>query len=100
MPDGLSPSEYAAINNKKKSQAQQNKSRFPKGAPQMVDVADWLVQMEKRQTFLGDKKVDTTGHTFAKEKFASKEEFDAAKGRGKVGNAKAPAAKKPAFKLW
>ena len=30
----------------------------------------------------------------------SKEEFDAAKGRGKVGNAKVPAAKKPAFKLW
>ena len=104
VPQGLSASEYAAKKAADASKKQANKSRFPKGKNLVKDVADWLVEMEAKQTFKGDQ-VAGSGHTFAKEKFNSKAAFDVANGRrdkgygGKAGSA-APAPKKKAFGLF
>ena len=101
---GLSASEYAAKKAADASKKQANKSRFPKGKNLVKDVADWLVEMEAKQTFKGDQ-VAGSGHTFAKEKFNSKAAFDVANGRRDkgYGGAKAgaaPAPKKKAFGLF
>ena len=104
VPQGLSASEYAAKKAADASKKQANKSRFPQGKNLVKDVADWLVEMEAKQTFKGDQ-VAGSGHTFGKEKFNSKAAFDVANGRrdkgygGKVGSA-APAPKKKAFGLF
>ena len=88
----------------RRNKKQANKSRFPQGKNLVKDVADWLVEMEAKQTFKGDQ-VAGSGHTFAKEKFNSKAAFDVANGRrdkgygGKAGSA-APAPKKKAFGLF
>ena len=71
------------------------------------DVADWLVEMEAKQTFKGDQ-IASSGHTYAKEKFNTKTAFDIANGRrdkgyGGANAAKggaAPAPKKKAFGLF
>ena len=47
---------------------------------QATDIADWLPQIEKRQKFKGDK-VMGSGHTFAKNKYESKAQFDAKNGK-------------------
>ena len=104
VPQGLSASEYAAKKAADASKKQANKSRFPKGKNLVKDVADWLVEMEAKQTFKGDQ-VAGSGHTFAKEKFNSKAAFDVANGRRDkgYGGAKpgsAPAPKKKAFGLF
>ena len=104
VPQGLSASEYAAKKAADASKKQANKSRFPKGKNLVKDVADWLVEMEAKQTFKGDQ-VAGSGHTFTKEKFNSKAAFDVANGRrdkgygGAKGGA-APAPKKKAFGLF
>ena len=108
VPDGLTAAEYAAQKNAKSQKQVANKTRFPKGAPQMLDVADWLVDMEKKQTMLfqknGNTKVDTTGHTFAKGKWGgdfTKEAYDKAQAEGKFGKKPAaPAKKAGGFKFW
>ena len=88
----------------RRNKKQANKSRFPQGKNLVKDVADWLVEMEAKQTFKGDQ-VAGSGHTFAKEKFNSKAAFDVANGRRDkgYGGAKAgsaPAPKKKAFGLF
>ena len=106
VPQGLSASEYAAKKAADASKKQANKSRFPKGKNLVKDVADWLVEMEAKQTFKGDQ-VAGSGHTFAKEKFTSKAAFDVANGRRDKGyggankaSGSAPAPKKKAFGLF
>ena len=102
VPQGLSEAEYKARKAADANKKQANKSRFPQGKNLVKDVADWLVEMEAKQTFKGDQ-VAGSGHTFAKEKFNSKAAFDVANGRrdkgygGKAGSA-APAPKKKAKK--
>ena len=91
VPQGLSASEYAAKKAADASKKQANKSRFPQGKNLVKDVADWLVEMEAKQTFKGDK-VAGSGHTFAKEKFTSKAAFDVANGRRDKGYGGANAA--------
>ena len=104
MPQGLSEAEYKARKAADANKKQANKSRFPQGKNLVKDVADWLVEMEAKQTFKGDQ-VAGSGHTFAKEKFTSKAAFDVANGRrdkgygGAKGGA-APAPKKKAFGLF
>ncbi len=104
VPQGLSEAEYKARKAADANKKQANKSRFPQGKNLVKDVADWLVEMEAKQTFKGDQ-VAGSGHTFAKEKFTSKAAFDVANGRrdkgygGKAGSA-APAPKKKAFGLF
>ena len=104
VPQGLSEAEYKARKAADANKKQANKSRFPQGKNLVKDVADWLVEMEAKQTFKGDQ-VAGSGHTFAKEKFNSKAAFDVANGRrdkgygGKAGSA-APAPKKKAFGLF
>ena len=104
VPQGLSASEYAAKKAADASKKQANKSRFPKGKNLVKDVADWLVEMEAKQTFKGDQ-IASSGHTYAKEKFNTKAAFDVANGRKDkgYGGAKAgsaPAPKKKAFGLF
>ena len=107
VPQGLSASEYAAKKAADASKKQANKSRFPQGKNLVKDVADWLVEMEAKQTFKGDQ-IAGSGHTYAKEKFTSKAAFDIANGRkdkgyGGANAAKggaAPAPKKKAFGLF
>ena len=82
VPQGLSASEYAAKKAADASKKQANKSRFPKGKNLVKDVADWLVEMEAKQTFKGDQ-VAGSGHTFAKQKFSSKSAFDKVFGTNK-----------------
>ena len=89
----LPPSQKAQLA-KEKGAKQQNKQRFPKGKS-FLDVADWLTQMEKAQVLDGDN-VKRSGHTYAKNKFETKEQFDAAKGR----TAAEAKAKKPGFLNW
>ena len=104
VPQGLSEAEYKARKAADANKKQANKSRFPQGKNLVKDVADWLVEMEAKQTFKGDQ-VAGSGHTFAKEKFTSKAAFDVANGRrdkgycgAKAGSAPAP--KKKAFGLF
>merc|ERR1711991_456262 len=84
VPQGLSASEYAAKKAADASEKQANKSRFPKGKNLVKDVADWLVEMEAKQTFKGDQ-VAGSGHTFAKEKFNSKAAFGGGDGPPRQG---------------
>ena len=104
VPQGLSEAEYKARKAADANKKQANKSRFPQGKNLVKDVADWLVEMEAKQTFKGDQ-VAGSGHTYAKEKFTSKAAFDVANGRrdkgygGKAGSA-APVPKKKAFGLF
>ena len=104
VPQGLSEAEYKARKAADANKKQANKSRFPQGKNLVKDVADWLVEMEAKQTFKGDQ-VAGSGHTYAKEKFTSKAAFDVANGRRDkgYGGAKAgsaPAPKKKAFGLF
>ena len=107
VPQGLSEAEYKARKAADATKKQANKSRFPQGKNLVKDVADWLVEMEAKQTFKGDQ-VAGSGHTYAKEKFTSKAAFDIANGRkdkgyGGANAAKggaAPAPKKKAFGLF
>lgn len=79
VPEGLTEAQYKAQLNQEKGKTQANKSRFPKGK-KTLDIADWLPQIEKRQKFKGDK-VMGSGHTFAKNKYESKAQFDAKNGK-------------------
>merc|ERR1719333_631604 len=83
VPQGLSEAEYKAAKNAEDAKKAQNKQRFPKGKA-TLDIADWLKQMEQKQTFKGDQ-FSGSGHTYAKQKFESKNEFDKAKGRTSGG---------------
>ena len=94
VPNGLTEAQYKAQLAKEKAAKGQNKQRFPKGKS-FLDVADWLTQMEKAQVLDGDN-VKRSGHTYAKNKFETKEQFDAAKGR----TAAEAKAKKPGFLNW
>jgi hypothetical protein len=80
VPDGLSEAEYKASVNAEKTKANKNKQRFPTGKDRTLNVADYLKNLEGKQTFKGDK-VTGSGHTYAKQKFDSKEAFDKAAGR-------------------
>lgn len=106
VPQGLSEAEYKARKAADATKKQANKSRFPQGKNLVKDVADWLVEMEAKQTFKGDQ-VAGSGHTYAKEKFTSKAAFDIANGRKDKGyggankaSGSAPAPKKKAFGLF
>ena len=77
VPQGLSEAEYKARKAADANKKQANKSRFPQGKNLVKDVADWLVEMEAKQTFKGDQ-VAGSGHTYAKEKFNTKTAFDVA----------------------
>ena len=81
MPKGLTEAQYKAAVAADKSKAQANKSKFPKGK-KTLDIADWLVQMEKKQTLKGDKVVGS-GHSYAKQKFSTKNAFDRVFGTNK-----------------
>ena len=87
------PSQKAQLA-KEKAAKGQNKQRFPKGKA-TLDIADWLKNMEAAQVLDGDN-VKRSGHTYAKNKFETKEQFDAAKGR----TAAEAKAKKPGFLNW
>jgi len=82
VPQGLSEAEYKAAMNADKNKANQNKQRFPKGKA-TLNIADWLKQMEAKQTFNGEK-VTGSGHTFAKAKFKDQSEYDKAAGRNPI----------------
>ena len=81
VPKGLTEAQYKAAMAADKSKAQANKSKFPKGK-KTLDIADWLVQMEKKQTLKGDKVVGS-GHSYAKQKFSTKSAFDKVFGTNK-----------------
>merc|ERR1719460_931086 len=83
VPTGLSEAEYKAAKSAVEAKKAQNKQRFPKGK-KTLDIADWLKQMESKQTFKGDQ-FASSGHTYAKTKFS----FD---GSNKMNN------EKPRFK--
>mmetsp|Transcript_12706 Transcript_12706/g.37806 ORF Transcript_12706/g.37806 Transcript_12706/m.37806 type:complete len:131 (+) Transcript_12706:63-455(+) len=86
VPSGLTASEYAKIKADKAAKAQANKSRFPKGIA-FLDMGAWIDKMEAAQTFDGDRYMKS-GHTYAKVKYETKAEFDAARAAGKTGPAK------------
>mmetsp|Transcript_20209 Transcript_20209/g.63529 ORF Transcript_20209/g.63529 Transcript_20209/m.63529 type:complete len:118 (+) Transcript_20209:48-401(+) len=79
IPDGLSPAEWAKKQKEEEAKKKANKAKYPKGKVG-VPIAAWLSDLEKRQTLAGEKIVGS-GHTFAKTKFSTKEEYDAAKGK-------------------
>jgi len=79
VPAGISESEYKKKIAEEKQKKAANKQRFPKGNA-FVDMGKWLNQMESRQTFKGST-YSSSGHTYAKQKFSSKDEYDAAKGK-------------------
>ena len=81
MPKGLTEAQYKAAMAADKSKAQANKAKYPKGK-KTLDIADWLVQMEKKQTLKGDKVVGS-GHSYAKQKFSTKSAFDKVFGTNK-----------------
>jgi len=79
VPAGLSPAEYKKKQEAESAKKAKNKSRFPKNKP-FVGIGEWLKTMEGRQKFQGQK-YTASGHTYAKVKFKSKDEFDKAMGR-------------------
>ena len=79
MPSGLTEAEYKKKLADEKNKKVQNKSRFPKGIA-FLDMGAWVDRMEAAQRFNGDK-YTASGHTYAKNKYESKEEFDRANGR-------------------
>mmetsp|Transcript_21644 Transcript_21644/g.64810 ORF Transcript_21644/g.64810 Transcript_21644/m.64810 type:complete len:119 (-) Transcript_21644:102-458(-) len=81
VPNGLTEAQYKAQLAKEKQSAQANKSRFPKGKS-FLSMDKWIEIMESKQTFNGDKYV-TSGHTYAKNKYATKKQFDAVNGKSK-----------------
>lgn len=83
VPAGLTEAQYKKVLAEKESKKAQNKQKFPKGK-NFKDVADWLVEMEAKQTFRGDQ-VASSGHTYVKEKFSSKAQFDLANNRNDKG---------------
>ena len=79
VPDGITEAEYLAGKAKVAKAAEEKKKKFPKNKA-YLGVGKWLEDMEKAQTFTGAT-FGASGHTYAKQKFATKEEFDKAKGR-------------------
>ncbi|KAK7249336.1 hypothetical protein SO694_00048056 [Aureococcus anophagefferens] len=94
VPNGLTEAQYKAQLAKESAAKGQNKQRFPKGKA-TLGIDKWLQQMEAAQVLDGDN-VKRSGHTYAKNKFETKEQFDAAKGR----TAAEAKAKKPGFLNW
>ena len=97
VPAGLTEEQYKKQKAAEAAKKNGNKQRFPKGK-KTLDIADWLTQMEANQVLDGDK-VLRSGHTYAKEKFQSKDQFDKAKGRD-TGNAPAKKGGLPGFLNW
>merc|ERR1712178_73735 len=71
VPNGLSEAEYKKFQESEKKKSAENKKRFPKGKA-FLDVADWLKELEKKQTFNGEY-FKGSGHTFAKGKDTPKD---------------------------
>jgi len=82
VPDGLSASDWAARQKKEKAAKVQNKAKYPKGAPQVLGVKEYLEKLQAKQTFyknpVGNAKVAKSGHVYAKVKFGdfTKEAYD------------------------
>ena len=82
VPDGLSASDWAARQQKEKAAKVQNKAKYPKGAPQVLGVKEYLEKLQAKQTFykntVGNAKVAKSGHVYAKVKFGdfTKEAYD------------------------
>merc|ERR1712072_259196 len=80
--DGLSASDWAARQKKEKAAKVQNKAKYPKGAPQVLGVKEYLEKLQAKQTFyknpVGNAKVAKSGHVYAKVKFGdfTKEAYD------------------------
>ncbi|KAJ8599174.1 hypothetical protein CTAYLR_008567 [Chrysophaeum taylorii] len=79
VPDGLSASEWAKKQADEKAKQDANKKKFPKGKA-FISMGKWLETLEGKQSFKGEK-FSGSGHTYAKNKFSSKEEYDASKGK-------------------
>mmetsp|Transcript_23794 Transcript_23794/g.94361 ORF Transcript_23794/g.94361 Transcript_23794/m.94361 type:complete len:120 (+) Transcript_23794:57-416(+) len=79
VPQGLTEAEYKKKLAEQEAKSKANKAKFPKGKS-FLDVGTWLNQLEGKQSFKGEN-FKGSGHTFAKQKFATKEEYDAAKKR-------------------
>lgn len=78
VPAGLSEAEYKARVAADKKKVIENKTRFPKGKP-FKGVKEWLLEMQGKQQFTAAGKFKNSGHTYAKQKYETKEEYDAAK---------------------
>merc|ERR1719443_1013383 len=51
VPDGLSASDWAARQKKEKAAKVQNKAKYPKGAPQVLGVKEYLEKLQAKQAF-------------------------------------------------
>lgn len=76
IPDGLSKADWEKQKKADAQKTQNNKNRFPKGKP-FINMASWLKTLENKQQLKGAKIVGS-GHTYAKVKYSSKDEYDAA----------------------
>ena len=76
----MSEAEYKAMREKENAKKNQNKQKYAK--VQFKDVKDWLADLPNRQKLKGAE-FKGSGHTYAKQKFATKEEYDEAKRAGK-----------------
>ena len=79
VPAGLTEAQYKKQLAEEQAKKQKNKTRFPKGKA-FVDMGAWLKTMEGRQKLEGSQ-YKASGHTYAKTKFATKADYDKAKGR-------------------
>eukprot|EP00628_Pelagophyceae_sp_CCMP2097_P005254 CAMPEP_0184081166 /NCGR_PEP_ID=MMETSP0974-20121125/2567_1 /TAXON_ID=483370 /ORGANISM="non described non described, Strain CCMP2097" /LENGTH=122 /DNA_ID=CAMNT_0026383835 /DNA_START=85 /DNA_END=453 /DNA_ORIENTATION=- len=76
VPAGLTEAEYKASQDAAKKKVEEGKKKF-KNQKAFLDVGDYLLNLEKDQTFKGGA-FKASGHTYAKQKFETKEEFDEA----------------------
>lgn len=79
VPAGLSKAEWDKQKKADAAKDQKNKNRFPKNKS-IVSMDSWMKTLENKQQLKGAKIVNS-GHTYAKVKYTSKDEYDRAKGK-------------------
>ena len=92
VPPGFTAAEWAAKQRQEKQAKVDNKKKYPKGAPNVLGVGQYLLDLASDQTFKQEKvgerskntKINKTGHRFAKVKFGefTKEAYDEWKAKG------------------
>jgi len=79
VPDGLTAAQWAVKQKEEAAKKAAAKAKI-KAKGGSVPLNAWLKELEKKQQLKGEKIVGS-GHTYAKQKFSTKEQYDATKGK-------------------
>jgi len=88
VPPGFTAAEWSRKQKEEKNAKVQNKAKYPKGAPQVLGVKEYLEKLQAKQTFkknaVGNSVVAGTGHVYVKTKFGdfTKDAYDSWRKKG------------------